>query len=76
MNCRHSFYMFSRGIDERAYSRAQLDEYANARVRVNGKEIPYCEATQRQRAMERRVRDTRRELAGWTAASRPPRMRP
>lgn len=63
-NCRHSFYMFFEGLDERAYSRAQLDEYANARVRVNGKEMPYYEATQRQRAMERRVRDTRRELAG------------
>lgn len=63
-NCRHSFYMFFEGVDERAYSRAQLDEYANARVRVNGKEMPYYEATQRQRAMERRVRDTRRELAG------------
>lgn len=63
-NCRHSFYMFFEGIDERAYSRAQLDEYANAKVRVNGKEMPYYEATQRQRAMERRVRDTRRELAG------------
>lgn len=63
-NCRHSFYMFFEGLDERAYSRAQLGEYANARVRVNGKEMPYYEATQRQRAMERRVRDTRRELAG------------
>ncbi len=63
-NCRHSFYMFFEGLDERAYSRAQLDEYANAGVRVNGKEMPCYEATQRQRAMERRVRDTRRELAG------------
>ncbi|MEG2931254.1 MAG: phage minor capsid protein, partial [Ruthenibacterium sp.] len=63
-NCRHDFYPYFEGLSESAYPKSRLEEYKNKTAVWNGREMPYYDATQRQRAMERRIRDTRRSLAG------------
>lgn len=67
-NCRHDWYPFFEGLSETAYPRAVLDEYNNRTVEYEGKTISYYEATQKQRAMERSIRDSKRELAGLDEA--------
>lgn len=67
-NCRHDWYPFFEGISERAYSDQQLKEFSDKKVVYNDEEIGYYEATQMQREMERRIRATRRELNGYSAA--------
>lgn len=67
-NCRHSFHPFFEGLSDSAYPREKLREYETRTVLLDGKELPYYEATQRQRAYERRIRATRRTLAGYDAA--------
>lgn len=52
---------------EPAYTQEELDGYKNKRVTYNGEEMTEYEASQRQRAMERRIRKTKRELAGYDA---------
>lgn len=52
---------------EPAYTQEELEGYKNKRVTYNGEEMTEYEASQRQRAMERRVRKTKRELAGYDA---------
>ncbi|WP_085832867.1 phage minor capsid protein [Clostridium merdae] len=66
-NCRHSFFPFFEGISPSAYPRETLRYYENQTVRYNGKAIKYYDATQMQRAMERQIRATKRELAGYDA---------
>lgn len=56
-NCRHSFYPFFEGLSVDNYERYDLEE--NNRV--------YAES-QRQRAMERRIRKDKRECAAFDAA--------
>lgn len=68
INCRHSHYPFFKGISENAYKQATLDEYANATVTYNGKEMSYYDATQIQRKFEREIRKARREQAAVEAA--------
>ena len=63
INCRHSHYPFYKGISENAYKQAALDEYANATVTYNDKEMSYYDATQIQRKFEREIRKARREQA-------------
>ncbi len=60
-NCRHSFYPFFEGLDENVYSQETLDEYASKTVTYNGEEIPYYEATQKLRYIERNIRKSKRE---------------
>jgi len=67
INCRHSFYPFFEGISEKAYTEATLDEYADTRVKYNGKEYSVYDANQIQRRIERDIRKTKRE-AGALAA--------
>lgn len=64
-NCRHDWYP-DVGIE--VYSPEQLEEYANKTVTYNGKAIPYYDATQRQRAMERSIKETKRQLVGLDEA--------
>lgn len=66
-NCRHSFFPFFEGLSSSAYPREQLREYENQTVQYNGETIKYYDATQMQRAMERQIRATKRELAGYDA---------
>lgn len=58
-NCRHNFYPYFEGIDVRAYKSSDLNSL---------KDDGYYEKEQKQRALERQVRATRRELAGYDAA--------
>ena len=68
-NCRHSFHPFFEGLSDRAYPREKLREYEDKTVVYNGEEIPYYDATQKQRAMERGVRASKRELAALDEAA-------
>lgn len=69
-NCRHSFFPFFEGLSESAYSRDQLKGYENEQVTYNGKKMSTYDASQQQRAMERRIRDTKRKLVGYDEANR------
>lgn len=63
-NCRHDFFPFFEGSTP-AYTQEELNAYENKRVTYNGEEMTEYEASQKQRAMERRIRATKRELAGY-----------
>lgn len=64
-NCRHSFWPYVEGQTPR-YTQAELDGFAAETVEFEGKEISYYDATQKQRAIERRIRHwkSRRDLLG------------
>lgn len=63
INCRHDWMPFDKN-SPRTYTQEMLDEYNNAKVMYNGKEISLYEATQMQRRMERQVRNNKKEIAG------------
>jgi len=65
INCRHDFYPFYEGISKRSYTDEELEKLNNKTVTYNKQEIDYYEATQMQRAMERNIRQTKREIAGY-----------
>ena len=67
-NCRHSHYVFFKGISEAAYQEAELESYADKTVTYNGKEMSWYEATQQQRSIERHIRSWKRKAAGLEAA--------
>lgn len=67
-NCRHSFHPFFEGLSESAYPKSKLKEYENQTVTYNDEKIPYYDATQQQRAMERAIRDSKRKVAGFDEA--------
>lgn len=61
-NCSHTFSSYIEGMP-RTYTDEQLEEMKNATVEVDGKKIPYYEAQQKQRAMERTIRGYKRRAA-------------
>lgn len=63
VNCRHDWYPYKEG-SARTYTQEQLDAWKNEKVTYNGKEYSKYDATQLQRAMERRIRTDKKELAG------------
>lgn len=63
-NCRHGFYPFFEGLSERAYSKEMLTEWKQHTVSYNGKTYTDYEASQKQRELERGIRDTKRTLLG------------
>ena len=63
VNCRHDWYPYKEG-SARTYTQKQLDAWENEKVTYNGKEYSKYDATQLQRAMERRIRADKKELAG------------
>ena len=67
-NCRHSFYPYFEGVDEEIYSAADLEEMNRAKYDYNGKKYTEYEISQMQRAMERKIRETKRELIGYDVA--------
>ncbi len=68
INCYHDWYPYIEGMSTRAWSDKSLEEAKNKIVHYNGKEMTLYEAEQKQRAMERKIRDKRRELAGYDEA--------
>ena len=61
-NCRHDFYPVIEGISEPSYTEEKLKNIDPPPFEYNGKTYTYYEATQRQRAMERSMRKTKREI--------------
>lgn len=61
-NCRHNYFGIILGISEPAYSKKELAKMKNATVTFNGKEIPYYEATQKQRQIENQIRKQNRAV--------------
>lgn len=61
-NCRHTYFGIILGISEPIYTNKELKEYKNANVKFNGKEIPYYEATQKQRQLENTIRKQKRAV--------------
>lgn len=68
INCRHSFYPYFEGLSADHYQAAELDAYARKTVTYNGETLTVYEAQQRQRAIERRIRATKREISALEAA--------
>ena len=66
-NCRHDFFPFFED-SEPAYTQEELNEYENRKVTYNGVEMTEYDASQKQRAYERRIRATKRELSGLDSA--------
>lgn len=62
VNCTHNFYPFWEGIS------VKPDDIKEPKPKiVNGRSYTYYQATQRQRAMERRIRATKREVEAQRA---------
>lgn len=61
-NCRHTYFGIILGISEPQYTNKELQEMKNAKVKYNGEEIPYYEATQRQRQLENEIRKQKRAV--------------
>lgn len=65
-NCRHDFFPFFEDMP-RAYSEGELKTLEGKEVEFGGKKMTEYEASQKQRAYERRIRATKRELVGYDA---------
>lgn len=70
-NCRHSFYPFFEGLSEPAYSKRELHKMTAKDYEYNGEKMAEYEATQKQRAIERKIRRWKREYKGMEAAGFP-----
>lgn len=70
-NCRHSFYPFFEGFSEPAYSKQELEKMTTKDYEYNGEKMTEYEATQKQRAIERKIRRWKREYKGMEAAGLP-----
>ncbi len=62
VNCSHEWFIFFVGISKRAYTEEQLEAFKNETVTYNGKEVPLWKAKDYQRAVERAVKETKRQL--------------
>lgn len=61
-NCRHSYFGIILGISEPVYTKKELKQYKNAKVKLNGKKVPYYEATQKQRQLENAIRKQKKTI--------------
>lgn len=61
-NCRHSYFGIILGISEPQYTSKELEEMKTATVTYQNKEVPYYEATQKQRQLENEIRKQKREV--------------
>lgn len=70
VNCRHDWYPYVEGVSTLAHTKQELEDLKNATVTYDGKEIPLYEAQQKQRAMERLIREERRKALGYEEAAK------
>lgn len=63
-NCRHGMSAYFEGMPRR-YTDEELERLKNLTVTYNGAEIPLYAATQKQRAIERGIRQTKREILAY-----------
>ncbi len=68
VNCRHSAYPFFEGLSVRNYTDQQLAEMAGKKATYNGEEMSLYEASQEQRAIERKIRYWKRQKGALEAA--------
>lgn len=61
-NCRHSYFGIILGVSEPVYTNNELEKFKNATVTLNGKQVPYYKATQRQRQFESDIRNAKRSI--------------
>lgn len=61
-NCRHTYFGIILGVSEPKYTDKELDEFRNATVTMNGKNIPLYEAMQKQRQLENAIRKQKRAV--------------
>lgn len=67
-NCRHSFHAFFPGISIPTYTQEMLEDYKAKKYEYDGQELTDYECSQRQRSMERSIRETKRQLTACDAA--------
>ena len=67
-NCSHSFRPYIEGMP-RAYSKDLLDDYAKKEYTYNGQTMTEYEALQQQRAIERKIRQYKRETSALNAVN-------
>ena len=58
--CQHYESFLILDIEDNIYSQEEIDEANNRTVKYKGEEIPYYEATQKQRALERNIRNAKK----------------
>lgn len=68
INCRHSFYPYFEGAEER-YSKDELDDMKDKEVEYNGQKMSRYEAEQYQRGVERNIRKYKRLAETQDAAN-------
>ena len=66
INCRHDWHPYYKG-SSRTYTQEQLNSWKNEKVTYNGKKINKYEATQIQRAFERKIRQDKKDLKAQQA---------
>ena len=66
VNCRHDWYPYYKG-SIKTYTQKQLDEWKNEKVTYNGEEISMYDATQKQRYLERKIRQDKKNLKAQQA---------
>ena len=62
VNCSHNWFLFFEGISKRKYSDEELEALKNETVTYNGEKIPKWQAIEKQRAVERAVKESKRQL--------------
>ena len=62
INCSHDWFLFFEGISKRKYTDEELEALRNETVTYNGEEIPKWQAIEKQRAIERAVKESKRQL--------------
>lgn len=67
-NCRHGFHPFYPEYTKPSYTQDDVRAMQNETIHLNDRDIPVYEVTQRQRAMERGIRKTKRELVALDSA--------
>lgn len=61
-NCRHTYFGIILGVSEPKYTEKELKEFKNATVNLNGKRVPYYEATQKKSQLENAIRKQKRTV--------------
>ncbi len=61
-NCRHTYFGIILGVSEAQYTKKELEFMQNETVKFKGKDIPYYEATQKQRQIENAIRKQKRTI--------------
>lgn len=62
-NCRHTYFGIFLGISEPQYNNKEINNMLDKEVPLNGVKVPYYEASQLQRSIERDIRDTKRTIS-------------